>query len=53
MKKDNQNFLNSNNAMQMVLALLSDYTDPVNADLIFNDLINFGIQLMDGGNNEV
>lgn len=39
--------------MQMVLTLLSDYTDPTNADLIFNDLIYFAVQLMDGGNNEI
>ena len=37
----------------MVLTLLSDYSDPISADLIFNDLIYFGIQLMDGGNNEI
>lgn len=37
----------------MTLTLLSDCTDPVNAKLIFNDLICFGIDLLDGGNNDV
>lgn len=37
----------------MVLALLSDYSDPVNSDLIFNNLVYFAIQLLDGGNNDV
>lgn len=50
---ENQNFLNCNNGVQMVLSLLSDYSDPVNADLISNNLIMFAIKLLDGGNNEV
>jgi hypothetical protein len=29
--------------MQMVLTLMSDYSDPLNADLIFNDLVVFAI----------
>jgi hypothetical protein len=42
-KVENQNFLNCNNGIQMVLTLLSDYSDPVNSDLIFNDLVLFAI----------
>jgi hypothetical protein len=39
--------------MQMILTLMSDYSDPINSDLIFNNLVMFAIQLMEGGNNEV
>jgi inositol 1,4,5-triphosphate receptor type 1/inositol 1,4,5-triphosphate receptor type 3 len=52
-KANHQNFLNSNNAMGITLLLLSDNHDPEQSDLLFNDLISFGIQLLDGGNREV
>lgn len=37
----------------MIFSLLSDYSDPKLSDTIFNDLVNFGIQILDGGNREV
>ena len=52
-KQQNQNFINSCNGMQMALALMSDYSDPVFADEVFNDLVYFAIQLMDGGNRDI
>ncbi|CAD8111133.1 unnamed protein product [Paramecium sonneborni] len=52
-KKDNQNFLNSNNAMQMTLTLLSDISDPINSQKIFGELIQFAIDLLDGGNEDI
>lgn len=39
--------------MGVVLLLLSDYHDPAQADELYNDLISFGIMLLDGGNREV
>ena len=39
--------------MQMALALMSDYSDPVFADEVFNDLVYFAIQLMAGGNRDI
>ena len=52
-KAGHQNFLNSNNAMGIALLLLSDNRDPEQSDELFNDLISFGIHLLDGGNREV
>jgi len=37
----------------MVLALLSDTSNPEVNHSIFNDLISFGIKLLNGGNYEV
>lgn len=37
----------------MIFSLLSDYSEPKLADEIFNDLVNFGIKLLDEGNREV
>ena len=37
----------------MILTLLSDYSDPTNTQKIFNDLILFAIDLLDGGNQDV
>jgi len=48
-----QNFLNSNGAVYMIFSLLSDLSDPKLADMVFNDLITFGIQLLNEGNSEV
>ena len=39
--------------MGVVLLLLSDYHDPEQADQLYNDLISFGIMLLNGGNREV
>ena len=39
--------------MGITLLLLSDNRDPEQSDLLFNDLISFGIHLLDGGNREV
>ncbi|EGR27925.1 MIR domain protein [Ichthyophthirius multifiliis] len=51
--ENNQNFLNQNNATLMLLNLLSDYSNPQYSDLIFGDLIQFGIKLLEGGNREI
>lgn len=37
----------------MLLSLLSDYSNPKANDAVFGDLINFGIKLLEEGNNEV
>jgi hypothetical protein len=37
----------------MVLTLLSDYTNCKMSDYLFNDLIKFGIRLLEDGNKEV
>lgn len=39
--------------MGITLLLLSDNRDPEQSDILFNDLISFGIHLLDGGNREV
>ena len=52
-KASHQNFLNGNNAMAIVLMLLSDFKDQERSEAIYNDLISFGIMLLDGGNREV
>lgn len=52
-KETHQNFLNQNNAVYMTLSLMSDYSNPKLSDQLFNDLIVFGIQILDGGNHDV
>jgi len=37
----------------MLLSLLSDHSNPKINDAVFSDLINFGIRLLEEGNNEV
>lgn len=37
----------------MLLSLLSDHSNPKINDAVFGDLINFGIALLEDGNNEV
>lgn len=37
----------------MLLSLLSDFSNPQVSDAVFGDLINFGITLLEDGNNEV
>jgi len=39
--------------MGIALLLLSDNRDIEQSDELFNDLITFGIHLLDGGNREV
>jgi hypothetical protein len=39
--------------MAIVLMLLSDYKDVERSEAIYNDLISFGIMLLDGGNRDV
>jgi hypothetical protein len=37
----------------MVMVLLSDYSEPVFADMVLNDLVYFAIQMMNGGNRDI
>jgi hypothetical protein len=39
--------------MATILMLLSDCRDLERSDAIYNDLISFGIMLLNGGNREV
>lgn len=39
--------------MTIVLMLLSDCKDLLRSEAIYNDLISFGVMLLDGGNREV
>ena len=37
----------------MILSLLSDYTNEKMSDYLFNDIIKFGIKLLENGNKDV
>lgn len=39
--------------MTTILYIFSDYKDPARADAIFNSLMTFGINMLEGGNREV
>jgi len=39
--------------MATILFILSDYKDANRYDLLYNSLLSFGIQMLEGGNREV
>lgn len=52
-KEEKQNFLNLNNGMATILFILSDCRDAVHYNELYNSLLSFGIQMLEGGNREV